>query len=101
MKEAVLAGRFFFYVYVDDVWQRSAVAGLRTLLLFTRIRRQVRKTNERCFCVLVAVRCRCGFAHFFVKFRNELLSQFDHFARVFFVLNLMRQVAPIRGSGYM
>jgi hypothetical protein len=40
-----------------------------------------------------------GLALFFVELRNQLLSQFNHFVWVFFVLNSTRQLAPIACSG--
>jgi hypothetical protein len=47
------------------------------------------------YSVLMAVRRRSGIAQLFVESRDELLSQFNHFAGVFFVLHSTRQVAPI------
>jgi len=48
---------------------------------------------------LIAVRRRSGLAQLFVESRDELLSQFNHFEGVFFVLNSTRQVPPIVSRG--
>jgi hypothetical protein len=57
----------------------------------------LRKANSAVF---RANRCMVQgwLAQLFVEFHNELLSQFNHFVGVFFVLNLTCQVAPIVGS---
>ena len=53
--------------------------------------------NSEVRCVLVAVRGRYDSAHLFFKLHNELFRQLDHLVRIFFALNLARQVTPIRG----